>query len=200
MMNEKVGIFGAIGAAVVASICCIGPVVLAGLGIGAVSAAQLFAPLRPYFLALTAIFLGLGFYFAYRQPKQAAECDGQVCERPSAARWRRLLLWIAAVIVLALVTFPYYYAPLRTALDKPRQTPAVAFAPAQPSTVVLKVSGMTCEGCAVGVRTALLETPRVVSASVDFKAGRATVQYDPSKASTTQLIEAVSKAGFKATL
>ncbi len=199
-MNEKVGIFGAIGAAVVASICCIGTVVLAGLGIGAVTAAQQFAPLRPYFLALTAIFLGLGFYFAYRKPKQAAPCDGQVCETPRAARWGRPLLWIAAVVVLALVTFPYYYAPLRAALDKPRQSPAARSAPAQLSTVELKVSGMTCEGCAVGVRNALLETPGVASASVDFKAGRATVQYDPSKASTTQLIEAVSKAGFKATL
>jgi copper chaperone CopZ len=197
MMNEKVGFIGAIGAAIVASICCIGPVMLAGLGIGAVAAAQQFAPLRPYFLALTAVFLGVGFYFAYRQPKPAAACDGQACETPKVARWGRPLLWMATVVVVALVTFPYYYAPLRAAFDKPGQTPA-ASDPAQLSTVELKVMGMTCEGCAVGVRNALLETPGVASASVDFAAGRATVQYDPSKASTAQLIEAVNKAGFKA--
>lgn len=105
-MDEKLGVVGAIGAAVLASVCCIGPVVLAGLGIGAVAAAQSFAPYRPLFLAITVVFLGLGFYFAYRTPKQAA-CEGEVCETPRIARWGRPLLWIATVVVAALVTFPY---------------------------------------------------------------------------------------------
>jgi copper chaperone CopZ len=59
---------------------------------------------------------------------------------------------------------------------------------------------MTCSGCAVSVRNALLETPGVASASVDHEAGRATVQYDPAKTSTKRLIEAVNKTGFKASL
>lgn len=196
-MNEKVGFIGAIGAAMVASVCCVGPVVLAGLGLGAVAAAQSFAPYRPLFLAITFVFLGLGFYFAYRRPKQAA-CEGEVCETPRIARWGRPLLWIATVIVSALVTFPYYYGPLRAAFDTPARANPVATMPAQLSTVELKVSGMTCSGCAVSVRNALLETPGVAQASVDHEAGRATVQYDPAKASTAQLIEAVNKTGFKA--
>ncbi len=200
MMNERVGILGAIGAAVLASVCCIGPVVLAGLGIGAVTAAQQFAPLRPYFLVLTAVLLGLGFYFAYRKPKAAAACDGEVCETPRVARWGRPLLWIATVMVVALVTFPYYYGPLRAAFDKPQQSTTAAPEPTRLSTVELKVSGMTCSGCAVSVRNALLEISGVASASVDHEAARATVQYDPAKASTAQLIEAVNKTGFKASL
>jgi mercuric ion transport protein len=152
MMNERVGIFGAISAAVLASICCIGPVVLAGLGIGAMTAAQQFAPWRPFFLALTAVFLGLGFYFAYRKPKPTAACQGEACESPGMVRRGRPLLWIATVIIVALVAFPYYYAPLHSALDKPRQAAPVAARPAELSTVELKVSGMTCGACAVGVR------------------------------------------------
>lgn len=199
-MNEKVGVIGAISAAIVASVCCIGPVVLAGLGVGAVTAAQQFAPLRPYFLALTAVLLGLGFYFAYRKPKRAAVCDGEVCEAPRVARWGRPLLWIASVIVAALVTFPYYYGPIRAAFDRPGQAGPAVTQSAQLATVELKVNGMVCGGCAVSVRNALLETPGVASASVDHEAGRATVEYDPTKASTTQLIEAVNKTGFKASL
>jgi mercuric ion transport protein len=199
-MNEKVGVIGAIGAAIVASICCIGPVVLAGLGIGAVAAAQSFAPYRPLFLALTTVLLGMGFYFAYRKPKQAAACNGEVCETPRVARWGRPLLWIATAIVVALVTFPYSYGPLRAALDKPRQTPAVASVPAQLATVELKVSGMTCEGCAVSVRNALLETPGVTSAEVDLESARAKVQYDRAQVSTGKLIEAINKTGFQASL
>jgi copper chaperone CopZ len=52
----------------------------------------------------------------------------------------------------------------------------------------------------VSVRNALLEVPGVASASVDRETGRTTVQYDPAKASAPQLIEAVNKAGFKASL
>jgi len=198
-MNEKVGVIGAIGAAIAASICCIGPVVLAGLGIGAVAAAQSFAPYRPLFLAITTVLLGLGFYFAYRRPKQAA-CEGEVCETPRVARWGRPLLWIATAIVIALVAFPYYYGPLRAAFGNARQPTAVAVTTAQLSTVELKVSGMTCGSCAVSVRNALLETRGVTSAEVDLESARAKVQYDRSKVSTAQLVEAVNKTGFKASL
>jgi len=198
-MIERIGVVGAIGTAVLASACCIGPVVLAGLGIGAVAAAQSFAAYRPLFLVVTVVFLGLGFYFVYRRPKQAA-CEGEVCETPRIARWGRPLLWIATVLVAALATFPHYYGPLRAAFDKPQQPTSAAATAAQLSTVELKVSGMTCSGCAVSVRNALLEIPGVTSASVDHEAGRASVQYDPAKASPAQLIEAVNKTGYKASL
>lgn len=198
-MNEKVGVIGAIGAAIAASVCCIGPVVLAGLGVGAVAAAQQFASYRPLFLSITAAFLALGFYFAYREPRQAA-CEGGVCETPQIARWGRPLLWIATVIVAALVMFPYYYGPIRAALDKPHQQITTAAQPAQLSTVELKISGMTCSGCAVSVRNAFLETPGVASAAVDLESARAKVEYDTARVSVAQLIEAVNKTGFKATL
>ena len=196
--NEKTTVLGAIGAAIFASVCCIGPVLLAGFGVGAVAAAQKFAPLRPVFLAVTALFLGLGFYLAYRKTKQTA-CAGEVCESSGIARWSRPLLWIATAIVLALVTFPYYYGPLRAALDRPAKTSVIS-EPTHIATVELKVSGMTCGGCAVSVKNALLETPGVTAAEVDWEVGRAKVQYDAARVSTAQLLEAVNKTGFKAAL
>lgn len=199
-MNERVGIFGAIGAAVLASVCCIGPVVLAGLGIGAVTAAQQFAALRPYFLALTTVLLGLGFYFAYRKPKRAAVCDGEVCEAPRMARWGRPLLWFATVIVVGLVTFPYYYAPLRAAFDRPNKPVAAPVLPAGLASVTLKVNGMTCEGCAFAVKKKLLESPGVAEAEVNYPAGTAGVKYDPAKTTPAKLIEAVEASGYRAEL
>ena len=198
-MNERFGSVGAPVAALLASACCIGPALSAGLGIGAVAAAQSFAPLRPLFLVLTVLFLGLGFYFAYRKPKHRA-CEGEVCEAPRISRWSRPILWIATVMVAALAMFPYYYGPLRAAFDKPQTTASAAAQSAQLSTIELKVSGMTCSGCAVSVRNALLEVRGVASASVDHEAGRATVQYDSSKVSADQLLEAVNKTGYKASL
>jgi copper chaperone len=109
-------------------------------------------------------------------------------------------LWIATVVAAALVTFPYYYGPIRSAFDKPQPPAAVAPVAAQLSTVELKVDGMTCSGCAVSVRNALLETPGVVSAEVNLESALAKVQYDAARVSTAKLVEAVNKTGFKASL
>lgn len=198
-MNERVGVLGALAAAVFASICCIGPVVLAGLGIGAMAAAQTFAPYRPLFLAITAVFLGIGFYFAYRKPRQAA-CEGEVCETPRVARWGRPLLWLATVIILALVAFPYYYGPLRGALQKPSQPGVNDAQEAQLATVELKIGGMTCEGCAETIKSKLLETPGVADAEVHYAAGHARVKYDPAKTDPGELVAAIEGLGYKASL
>lgn len=198
-MNEKVGVVGAITTAVVASICCIGPVVLAGLGVGAVTAAQQFAPFRPYFLALTAIFLGFGFYFAYRKPRHEA-CSGEVCKPSGITRWTRPLLWIATAIVLALVTFPYYYGPLRASLENPVQTSSSIAPGAHLETVELQIGGMTCEGCAAAIRSKLLETPGVAEVEVHYPAGHAQVKYDPAKTEPSTLVVVVNSLGYKASL
>ena len=64
-MNEKSLAIGSTLAAFVASLCCLGPLLLGGIGLGAALVAT-FAPLRPYFLALSTVLLALGFYFVYR--------------------------------------------------------------------------------------------------------------------------------------
>ena len=89
--------------AVVASACCIGPVVLVLLGAGAFGASLAsLERYRPIFLTVTTAFLAFAFYTAYR-PTEG--CD--VCE-PSRRRRGRIMVWIAAFIVAVLVAFPYY--------------------------------------------------------------------------------------------
>lgn len=197
MAREKATLFGALGAGLLASVCCIGPLVLAGMGAGAVAAAQQLEPLRPLFVTLTFLFLGVGFYLAYRKPKAAA-CEGEVCERPAAARWGRPLLWLVTALVLALVAFPYYYGPLRGALEGERVSPAGSAAAVELSTAELRIEGMTCSGCAVGVRQALAETAGVARVEVDFDSARARIRYDAAAVSVEDLIAAVERAGFRA--
>jgi mercuric ion transport protein len=62
--------------ALVASVCCIGPLVLALLGIGGGALLVKFEPYRPYFMAVTFAMLGAGFYFTYRKPKTAGAVEG----------------------------------------------------------------------------------------------------------------------------
>ncbi len=63
--------------------------------------------------------------------------------------------------------------------------------------VTLKVGGMSCGGCAANVEKALRSVPGVTGAKVDLKGGKATVDYDPAKASEKEMAAAVKKAGYK---
>lgn len=65
-------------------------------------------------------------------------------------------------------------------------------------TVILALSGMSCASCAANVEKALQKTPGVASASVNFPAERARVQYDAGTVSVGQLIKSVSQAGYEA--
>lgn len=64
----------------------------------------------------------------------------------------------------------------------------------------LKIEGMTCEGCVRGVTKKLSSVAGVERAQVDLKAGKATVEYDESRANPGQMIAAVEQIGYKASL
>jgi mercuric ion transport protein len=101
-------VVGSVIAAVAASACCIGPVVLSLVGAGALGAASVrLEPMRPYFLALTGVLLAAGFYMTYRRPSPADCAAGGRCT-PTSNRTAKVILWVATLIAALLVTFPYY--------------------------------------------------------------------------------------------
>jgi|CXWL01.1.fsa_nt_gi hypothetical protein len=107
---------GGLLAAFLASICCIGPVVFATLGVGvgatgflANSAGflKVLLPYRPLFIGLTAVLLGVSFYLAYRKPR-VGDVSCQACVPTSGLRPDRWPLWIIAGLAVALVLAPYW--------------------------------------------------------------------------------------------
>lgn len=100
--------FASVVAASVASICCIGPVVLVLAGAGAFGASlSSMERYRPPLLIVTAAFLGFAFYSAYRPASDcAADCQ------TSAHTRDRIVVWLAAAITIVLVAFPYYVSYL----------------------------------------------------------------------------------------
>jgi mercuric ion transport protein len=99
---------GAIASAVAASICCIGPLVLALLGLGGGALLLRFEPYRPFFLVATGLLLGGAFYVMYRRPR-AEECEpGSACARPTSRKGQKLVLWIVTVVVVLAAAFPYF--------------------------------------------------------------------------------------------
>ena len=184
--------FGGVGAALLASVCCIGPLVAGVLGVGSAGFAVALEPWRPLFFGATAVALGFGFYQAYRrQPKCA---DGS-CEKPKSRRGTRLVMWGAAIVSLLSLGFPYYCGFLGGSAQA-QGTPTTTAS--ETLSCTMKVEGMTCGGCEVHVASVLNELPGVKSVSADSEAGTATVLYD-GKADITAFPKTVeSKTPYKA--
>src|SRR5258708_38975005 len=98
---------GSVFAAIIASFCCILPIVFALTGFSILGASALFDAWRPYLLGLTFGLLGLGFYFAYR-PRKEQCAAGSACATPVTNRSGRLTLCLATPAVLFFSAFPYY--------------------------------------------------------------------------------------------
>ena len=98
---------GALGALAMTS-CCILPLVLVSFGVTGVFIAQLGALYQYKWItfALSAAFIGYGFYKAYR-PEPADACADGTCTRPMNRTLMRSILWIASVIVVVAMIFPY---------------------------------------------------------------------------------------------
>lgn len=94
-------------AALLASTCCLGPLVLITLGFSGawIGNLTLLEPYRPIFIgaALLALFL------AWRRIwRPAAACAaGEVCARPRVKRGYKLLFGLVALLVLVALVFPY---------------------------------------------------------------------------------------------
>ena len=102
---------GGVAAALLSSLCCMGPLVFVTLGVGA-GLASTFEPLRPVFGFLTLGLLGLGFYTVYggrASPVASAqvECAPEaVCAVPRRRTREKVILWTAAILALVLWSFP----------------------------------------------------------------------------------------------
>lgn len=97
-------------AALAASACCLGPLVLVSLGLGGAWLAnlRLLEPYRPWFIGIAVVAL----VFAYRRMFVTAKTctPGQVCAAPGVNRYR-VLFWVVSVLVLIAILFPWI-APL----------------------------------------------------------------------------------------
>ena len=110
-MNAKHALVGGILAGVAASLCCVAPLVLLGLGLGGAWVANLsvFVPVRPLFLGLTLLFLYVAFRRLYPSGRSCEPASP--CADGATPRRQRLIFWLVAIAVSGLVSFPWY-APL----------------------------------------------------------------------------------------
>lgn len=105
MQNRSSLLMGVL-AAIGATSCCAGPLVLLMLGVSGAWIGNLSAlePYRPIFILISMGFLGYVFYQLYIRPPV---CEIGSCEADSLKRNRRWF-WLISVIAILLIAFPWY--------------------------------------------------------------------------------------------
>lgn len=195
-MSRRTGLLavgGSVLAALIASACCWLPLLLVAFGVSAAGVSAQFESVRPYFLALTAVLLGVGFYFSYFRRPSCEPGDACATTKPKLQRWNRAMLWVATVLVAGVGFFPNYIGLVAGSGETPPPSNSAELA-----TTTLHIDGMTCEACTAHVRKELITVPGVAEASVSYPDSAATIYFKRGAAPAQgDLANAVVRAGYK---
>jgi len=106
--GNRIATAGSLFGALAMTSCCILPLVLVSFGVGGVWIAQLTAlyAYKWYTFTVASAFIGYGFWKVHRA--ETGECrDGTACARPINRRIMKASLWLATVVTLIAMIFPY---------------------------------------------------------------------------------------------
>ena len=196
MKNKNNKLIGAgVLSAVAASLCCITPVL--ALISGASGVASTFSwlePARPYLIGITVLVLGFAWYQKLK-PRTAEEiqCACEEDEKPPFMQTKKFL-GIVTVFATMMLAFPYYAHIFYPSND---QKEVVIVNASDLQTVNFDIKGMTCNACASHVENDVSKLPGIVNVTASFEAAKATVEFDQSKVSNSQIEEAINATGYQ---
>ena len=192
-------VMGALGAAVAGAACCVGPLIVAVLGVGGAGAMVALAPYRPFFMAGTALMLGVGFFLVYRRrpvPAGAETGDACGCDEPTPKRKRNLakaMLWGATVLVIGFTISPYVIGAAAEASDDGASS---QIASAGRREVRLNVAGMDCAACGVGIQRAMEPVAPFQDFELDLETETVSFRYDGDESVAVSFASAIRDIGY----
>lgn len=177
--------------AILGSACCVGPALLAVLGVFGF-AGGFFATYHWYFIAAGAIGVSAAWWQYRREQRKL---------RAVAARMRnegvtRAILVFATALIVMVTGLDAYPLLAR----RPASAVAEASSLKAQSLIVIPTAGMDCAICAVPIKARLKQLPGVSSVDVSVQKATVSVKYDPAKVKPEQLVAAIDSTGYKATL
>jgi copper chaperone CopZ len=183
MKAGKAGVLSAL----LASACCVGPLLLIAIGLGSGAA---FIGHYHWFFQIGGLAVLTWAWAKYLREKTVCDCEQTQME---GRRGAMLTLLIATVIVLGFAGLNisrYVFAGVPPANEKQLA--------AGISRTVIPVQGMSCATCEIAVRRALQRVNGVASAQVSARSNTATIDFDPSKTNPDQLVAVINSTGYRA--
>ena len=170
-----------LAAAIAGSNCCEGFNVLARVGLVESHVCLGLTRYRPEFTSLSLVLFAVGLFSIYRW-------------RPS---FSKVLVGVSVIFLSASLTLPLYG---ETIFGKTvHHSPPTFIKPGlfNPVEVVeLKVGGMRCRGCAIGLQNSLGKIEGVHSVDVNLEEMSLRAEIEKGRATKKQLAEAIDDAGF----
>lgn len=184
MKADKFGILSAL----MASVCCVTPLVLVLLGLGGLGIGAVLGRFHWWFLLVAIGLLTYGWQVYF---KERGRCQATNCQMPRS-KTTRTVLGAASVIVAALVSLNLYtYASQRAAITTPPATDELA-------NVILPVEGMTCLTCELTIESSLKRLAGVSQVDARVAEQAVYVTYDLARVNPDALVAAINKTGYRA--
>lgn len=185
-----------VAAAIGASLCCITPV-LAMLA-GATGIAATFSwiePVRPWLIGMTILILGFAWYQKLKKPSAnaACECANVLKVKKNTFFQSKKFLAIVTVFAAAMVMFPYYAHVFYPSGSKP----VIVAESENIRSMEFSIKGMTCQGCAVHVKSEVDKLPGILEADVGYETANALVRFDKSIVTAEEIEAAINSTGYK---
>ena len=110
--RDKLLAAGGVAGAILASSCCILPLILVLTGVSGawIGSLTVLEPYKPYFILVTLGFIGFGFWHVHFKPKPPCDPDS-ACARPESTIITQVALWVGLAIVLLAATIDWW-API----------------------------------------------------------------------------------------
>lgn len=98
-------------AALAASACCLGPLLLVSIGVSGawISNLTLLEPFRPLFIGIALMFMILAYRRIYKDPAPQECALGSVCAIPETNGFYRILFWAVSLLVAVALAYPYLF-------------------------------------------------------------------------------------------
>ena len=187
MKAKQAGILSAL----LASACCIGPLLLVAIGVGS---GAVWVGRYHWFFLIGGIAVLTWAWAKYLREKTVCDCEHRAMD---GRRSGILTLLIATIVVFG-------FAGLNVSRYVLASAPPSAQTQTQAanglSRVVIPVEGMSCATCEIPVRHALRRIDGVKSTHVSAATKSATVDYEAAKTNPEQLVAAINSTGYRASL
>jgi len=181
--------YAGILAAVLGSICCIGPLLLVAVGLGA--GAALIGRYHWFFI-VSGLAVLTWAWAKYLREKTICECEHKPME---GRRSGMLMLLLVTALVLGFAGLNISRYVLATA---PVSAPGETQLANGLNRIVISVEGLTCVTCEIAVRHGLRRIDGVKAMQVSAATKTARVDYEPSKTNPEQVVAAINSTGYRA--
>jgi len=194
MKSENKIIGAGLLTAIMASLCCITPVLalIAGTS-GIASTFSWIEPFRPFLIGLTILVLVFAWYQKLK-PQKEIDCECETDEKPKFIQ-SKMFLGIVTVFAIVMLAFPYYSVIFYPNTEKQ----IIVANKSNIKKTEFKISGMTCASCEEHVNHEVNKLNGIVNSKASYENGNAVIEFDKTKTNETEIEKAINSTGYKVT-